>query len=70
MTKKGWIDERIAIQWLRKIFPPLNALEEPSEGRFLLIDRHHTHTTIGFMWECFLNQVYVVTVQYLFTARR
>jgi hypothetical protein len=44
VTKKGWIEEPIAIHWLRKVFLPLTTLEDPSEWGLLMIDGHHTHT--------------------------
>jgi 4-hydroxybenzoate polyprenyltransferase len=60
VTKKGWIEEPIAIHWLGKVFLPLTTPEDPSEWRLLAIDGHHTHTTVDFMWECFSNKVYIV----------
>jgi hypothetical protein len=30
-TKKGWMEEPIAIHWLRKVFLPSTAPEDPSE---------------------------------------
>jgi 4-hydroxybenzoate polyprenyltransferase len=59
-TKKGWMEERIAIEWVRRVFIPQTAPTDPSEWRLLIIDGHHTHTTIDFMWECFSNRVYIV----------
>jgi hypothetical protein len=43
------MEELIAIHWLRKVFLPSTAPEDPSEWRLLVIDGHHTHTTIDFM---------------------
>jgi hypothetical protein len=54
------MEEPIAIHWLQKVFIPLTAPEDPSEWRLLVIDGHHTHTTVDFMWECFSNKVYIV----------
>lgn len=54
------MEERIAIEWLRKVFIPLTAPDNPSEWRLLVIDGYHTHITIDFMWECFLNRIYIV----------
>jgi 4-hydroxybenzoate polyprenyltransferase len=59
-TKKGWIEERIAIEWLRKVFLPQTAPEDPSDWRLLVIDGHHTHTTVDFMWECLSNKIYIL----------
>jgi 4-hydroxybenzoate polyprenyltransferase len=59
-TKMGWIEEKIAIKWLRRIFIPMSAPEDPKEWRLLVIDGHYTHITIDFMWECFSNKVYIV----------
>jgi 4-hydroxybenzoate polyprenyltransferase len=59
-TKKGWMEEPIAIHWLQRVFLPQTAPEDPSEWRLLVIDGHHTYTTVDFMWECFLNKVYIV----------
>jgi hypothetical protein len=30
------------------------------EWRLLVIGGHHTHTTVDFMWECFLNKIYIL----------
>lgn len=59
-TKKGWMEERIAIEWLRRVFIPQTAPEDPSDWRLLVIDGHHTHTTIDFMWECFSHRIYII----------
>ena len=56
--QQQWIP--IAIEWLREVFLPLTAPSDPSEWRLLVIDGHHTHTTVDFMWECFSNKVYIV----------
>jgi hypothetical protein len=60
VTKKGWMEEPIAIHWLRRVFLPQTALEDPSEWRLLVIDGYYIYTMVDFMWECFLNKVYIV----------
>jgi len=59
-SKKGWMEERIAIEWLRRVFLPQTVPDDPRDWRLLVIDGHHTHTTVDFMWECFSNQVYIL----------
>lgn len=54
------MEERIAIEWLRRVFIPLTAPKDSQQWRLLVIDGHYTHTTLDFMWECFLNKVYIV----------
>jgi 4-hydroxybenzoate polyprenyltransferase len=51
---------KIALEWLRRVFIPQTKPIDPNEWRLLVIDGHHTHTTIAFMWECFTNQIYIV----------
>ena len=54
------MEEKIAIEWLRRVFIPQTAPSDPNEWRLLVIDGHHTHTTIDFMWKCFSNKIYIV----------
>lgn len=59
-TKKGWMEEEIAIKWLTRVFIPQTTPSDLNEWRLLVIDGHHTHTTIDFMWECFKNNIYII----------
>ena len=48
-TKKGWIEEPIAIYWLRKVFLPSIAPEDPSDWRLLIVDSHYIYTIVDFI---------------------
>jgi 4-hydroxybenzoate polyprenyltransferase len=48
-TKKGWMEKKIAIEWLRRVFIPQTTPSDPKQWRLLVINRHYTYTTIDFM---------------------
>lgn len=48
-TKNGWIDNQVALEWLRKVFVPRTKPTDPSEKRLLILDCHRSHVTTDFM---------------------
>lgn len=40
----GWINNTIAIKWLREIYLPETKPKNPAEWRLLILDEHSTHT--------------------------
>jgi hypothetical protein len=55
--KKGWTDNSIGLEWLRKVFIPLTQPDDPFEARLLVLDGHGSHATVEFIWECFQNNI-------------
>jgi hypothetical protein len=58
-TKKGWTDDSVALKWLQEIFIP-ETKPPNGECRLLILDGHGNHTTIDFMWECYINNIYLL----------
>jgi len=58
-SKNGWIANRIAFNWLTKIFLP-ETKPPGNEARLLILDGHGSHHTTEFLWECKTNNVWLV----------
>jgi len=59
-TPKGWIDNKTALKWLRKVFIPLTRPARPSQKRLLIIDGHGSHVTVDYMWEAYSNNIHII----------
>lgn len=59
-TFNGWTDNDTAFEWLKTIFLPNIIPETLGNIKLLIIDGYKSHTTPGFMAECFENNVYIV----------
>jgi len=59
-TDRGWTNNAIALEWLLKIFIPSTQPENPSDFRLLVVDGHGSHTTDEYMWNCFINKIYLL----------
>jgi len=59
-TPKGWIDNKTALKWLRKVFIPLTRPARPSQKRLLIIDGHGSHVTVDYMWETYSNTIHII----------
>lgn len=57
-SENGWTSNAIGIPWLHDIYLPVTS---PPHGkrRLLLVDGHGSHATTEFMWECWVNNVYI-----------
>lgn len=57
--EKGWIDDSVALRWLREVFipetKPLN-----KERRLVILYGHGSHTTIDFIWECYISNIFLL----------
>ena len=42
---------------MTKVFLPRTKPPDPNQRRLLVLDGHHSHVTIDFMWLCFQNNV-------------
>ena len=60
VTKKGWTNDEIGLEWLTKRFLPTTKPTDPEQRRLLILDGHHSHTTVEFMWQYFANKVQVL----------
>ena len=54
---KGWTDDRLAIEWLRKVFLPETKQRCGDLPRLLIFDGHGSHITFEFVSLCFSNKV-------------
>ncbi len=59
-TENGWTSDDTALEWLKKVFIPRTALQDPLEARLLILDGHGSHETLEFMWECFSNNIHLL----------
>jgi DDE superfamily endonuclease len=59
-TDNGWTSDATALEWLQKVFLPQSAPINQSDARLLVLDGHGSHETMEFMWECFLNNIYLL----------
>ena len=55
----GWTSDTIAIEWLKEVFIP-GTKTTNNEKRLLIFDGHGSHQTDEFMYECFLNDIYLL----------
>ncbi|OHW97226.1 transposase, partial [Colletotrichum incanum] len=59
-TENGWNTDETAVTWLRRVFLPQTAPSQSSQARLLILDGHRSHTTTEFMWQCYINNVYLL----------
>ncbi|KZL88191.1 transposase [Colletotrichum incanum] len=58
-TENGWTTDETAVTWLKRVFLPQTAPSQSSQARLLILDGHGSHTTTEFMWQCYINNVYL-----------
>lgn len=58
-TDNGWTTDETAVEWLQKVFIDATRPDNPSEPRLLILDGHHSHESIDFIWICFSNNVFL-----------
>ena len=58
VSENGWTSNKIGLEWLRQVFLPSTS-PPTGEWRLLLIDGHGSHATVDFMWECWINKIYI-----------
>lgn len=58
-SERGWTSDTIAVKWLQEIFIPQTKPKKPSK-RLLIVDGHGSHCTDDFLYECFLNDIYLL----------
>lgn len=59
-SDKGWTNNHIALVWLRTVFIPSTKPDDPKEPRLLILDGHGSHMTEDFLFECYINNIYVL----------
>ncbi|TVY62580.1 hypothetical protein Focb16_v004156 [Fusarium oxysporum f. sp. cubense] len=57
-SDNGWIDNHIAVEWLREVYLPQTQPEDESDARLIILDGHRSHVSDEWMATCFLNNVY------------
>ncbi|KAM5344602.1 hypothetical protein ACJ41O_013137 [Fusarium nematophilum] len=58
-SENGWTSDKIGLDWLKMIFIPLTKPAEP-QTRLLIVDGHGSHESLDFMWECYINDIYIL----------
>ncbi|KAK7997708.1 hypothetical protein PG989_005748, partial [Apiospora arundinis] len=48
-SNKGWTNDEIAVKWLKDVFIPETALNDPNDARLLILDGHGSHITDDFI---------------------
>lgn len=56
-SPSGWTSDKIAVEWLDKIFIPLTQPLDPVERRLLIVDGHGSHVTPEFIAKCMRNAI-------------
>ncbi|KZL81598.1 transposase, partial [Colletotrichum incanum] len=51
---------KTAVTWLKRVFLSQTAPSQSSQARLLIPDGHGSHTTTEFMWQCYINDVYLL----------
>lgn len=56
-SENGWTSNDIALEWLLKVYLPIPPV---GKKRLLIVDGHGSHATDDFMWNCYINDVYLL----------
>jgi 4-hydroxybenzoate polyprenyltransferase len=56
----GWTSNQHGIDWLKRVFAPQTAPDNPNEYRILICDEHGSHVTVDFIYEAYLHKIQVV----------
>jgi len=56
-SPKGWTDDQLALEWLRKVFLPESQRRCGDLPRLLIFDGHGSHITFDFISLCFSNNI-------------
>jgi len=57
ISKKGWIDEELALTWLRDIFEPSTRPTRLQQKRLLIVDGHNSHIQHDFVDFCVKSNI-------------
>ena len=58
-SKNGWIANCITFNWLTKVFLP-ETKPPNNKTQLFNLDGHRSHHTMEFLWECKINNVWLV----------
>ncbi len=58
-SPKGWTDNELAVDWLRRIFISETSSNEENH-RILILDGHKSHVSGEFQWECLQNNMHPI----------
>jgi hypothetical protein len=59
-SEKGWTNDAIGLEWLKKVFLPGSKPAKTNEKRLLILDGHGSHITPDFMRICVTNRVHLL----------
>lgn len=57
-SENAYTTNSIGLQWLKEIFLPAT-VRNPPRPRILILDNQGSHITTDFLWECYINNVYL-----------
>jgi len=58
-TENGWTNDKVALEWLEKVFIPQTKPRDRS-ARLLILDGHGSHETTDFLWKCLEHDIYLL----------
>ena len=58
-TENGWTNDKVALEWLEKVFIPQTKPRDRS-ARLLILDGHGSHETTDFLWRCLEHDIYLL----------
>jgi hypothetical protein len=56
-SENGWTSNNIGPCWLKELFLPESAVDDPQQTQILVLDGHGSHIPTDFMYECEINNV-------------
>jgi DDE superfamily endonuclease/Tc5 transposase DNA-binding domain/helix-turn-helix, Psq domain len=59
-SQNGWTSNNIGMHWLKEVFMPESAPDDPLQTRILLLDGHGSHVPTDFMYECEVNNIKLI----------
>lgn len=59
-SENGWTSNQHGIDWLKRIFIPETAPDNPDSHRILICDEHGSHCSVDFMYTAYMHKVQLV----------
>ncbi|KLO08238.1 DDE-domain-containing protein [Schizopora paradoxa] len=60
VSKNGWMDSELALQWLKTVFEPLTCEKAAGRIRVIVLDGHSSHYSLEFLQFCILHNIVVL----------
>ena len=70
VTESGWVNNTVALRWLRDAFDPYTRnLVPPGKRRLLFMDGHNSHINVDFLEACWALDIVVIIFPASLSAR-